>query len=345
MAKKKSNISLDNSPGLFDNINFGLEIDFASDEIAGEIIRERSYVAKNADSQSLELKTDNRSKDSSLRFISFGSGSSGNCAYLGNSETGILIDAGVEPDLLYKTLKNNNLDIKHIVGILLTHDHADHVKFAYTILRTQKSMQLYATPRTMSGLLRRHNISRRIKDYHKAIYKEFPFKIGNFNITPFETSHDGTDNVGFYIETTDGKHHFVVATDMGKVTERADFYMRQANYLMLESNYDLRMLMQGRYPEYLKARIVGERGHLDNAVAADYVKQIYSPSLSHVFLCHLSDDNNSPVIAIATMKTALEGMGLTVGEPANPLIADSLDVALTALPRFEASPLYILRRK
>ncbi|MDE6396503.1 MAG: hypothetical protein K2K84_04460, partial [Muribaculaceae bacterium] len=190
-----------------------------------------------------------------------------------------------------------------------------------------------------------HSTSRPIKAYHTAIYKEFPFKTADFNITPFETSHDGTDNVGYFIETEDRKHRFVVATDMGKITERADFYMRQATYLMLESNYDMKMLMQGSYPEYLKARIIGDRGHMDNTVATEYVCQIYNPELTHVFLCHLSEDNNTPAIALSTLRTALENKGLRVGEPSSPLMADSLDVGLTALPRFESSPLYILRRK
>ncbi|MDE6397542.1 MAG: MBL fold metallo-hydrolase, partial [Muribaculaceae bacterium] len=200
MAKKKNFSEQFDSPGLFDDMDFGLDIDFASDEIAGRVIEEHtSYVARSADVQSLEINPTNLSKRSALKFISFGSGSSGNCAYLGNSEYGILIDAGVDPEKVYKTLKDNKIDLKTIAGIILTHDHADHVKYAYNILRTHRWMVLYATPRTMSGLLRRHSISRRIKDYHKAIYKEFPFKTADFNITPFETSHDGTDNVGYFI--------------------------------------------------------------------------------------------------------------------------------------------------
>ena len=346
MARKKTSDENHDSPRLFDEIDFGLDIDFLSDEIAGPIVEQHtSYVAKGAESQSFEINPEVLSKRSALKFRSFGSGSSGNCAYLGNGESGILIDAGVDPEKVYKGLKDNKIDLKKISGIVLTHDHADHVKYAYTILRTHRWMVLYATPRTMSGLLRRHSISRRIKDYHKAIYKEFPFKTGSFEITPFETSHDGTDNVGYFIESEDKNHRFVVATDMGKITDRADFYMRQANYLMIESNYDMKMLMQGAYPEYLKARIVGERGHMDNIVTADYVSRIYSPELSHVFLCHLSEDNNSPTIALSTVRSALETKGLRVGEPSSPLMADSLDVGLTALPRFESSPLYLLRRK
>lgn len=334
-------------PGLFDN----LSIDMSRDDIAGEVIaRHEQHVSNAAARQGFEIDPGSLTRPSALRFISFGSGSSGNCAYLGYEDkdgktTGILIDAGVDPKIVYKTLKENNIDPRAIAGILLTHDHGDHVKFAYTILRANRHMVVYTTMRTMNGLLRRHNISNRIKDYQKLIYKEFPFEAAGFNITAFETSHDGTENVGFFIESPDETHRFVITTDTGKITERADFYLRKANYVMIESNYDLKMLMQGRYPEYLKARIVGEKGHLDNTVAAEYIKSIYTPALSHVFLCHLSEENNTPEIALSVMTTALKARGLRIGDPANPLTAADVDISLTSLPRTGASPQYILRRR
>jgi len=341
--RRRSSAPLQDLPGLFDNI----DIDMTRDDIAGDIIRQNQHVAQAPESQSLEIDPEKLVRKSALRFISFGSGSSGNCAYIGIDRgarsTGLLIDAGVDPKLVYETLKDNKIDIDSIAGILLTHDHGDHVKYAYTILRAHRKMVLYATMRTMNGLLRRHNISRRIKDYHKAIYKEFPFEAGGFTVTAFETSHDGTDNAGFAISTPDKEHNFVVVTDTGFITDRADYYIKQANYIMLESNYDLDMLRRGPYPEYLKARITSERGHLDNAAAADYIRENYHAGLSHIFLCHLSEDNNRPELALETMRTALEARNLRIGDPANPLTAADVDIALATLPRFEASPLYILR--
>jgi phosphoribosyl 1,2-cyclic phosphodiesterase len=274
--------------------------------------------------------------------MSFGSGSSGNCAYIGNSKGGLLIDAGVDNKHVEDTLLHNAIDMSTISGILLTHDHNDHVRYAYALLRRNKHMVLYCTPRTLNGLLRRHNISRRIKDYHKAIYKEIPFEAAGFTVTAFETSHDGTDNVGFALDY--GDHHFVVATDMGKITDRADFYMRQANYLVLESNYDLQMLMRGTYPEHLKARIIADHGHLDNTEAARYVAQIVSPQLTHLFLCHLSNDNNTPEIALQTMRTALEAAGKIVGDASGSAQSAAADIQVAALPRYESSPLYMLRK-
>lgn len=345
--RKRSTSPLNDLPGLFDNI----DIDIAADDLAGDVIATHErHVSRQADSQDFAIDIAKLQRPSSLRFISFGSGSSGNCYYLGidsgeGKSTGVLIDAGVEPDCVYKALRDNKIDIHTISGILLTHDHGDHVKYAYTLLRANKHMVLYTTMRTMSGILRRHNISRRIKDYHKIIYKEFEFDAGGFKVTAFETSHDGTENVGYAINTPDGIHHFVIATDTGKITDRADFYLRMANYIVIESNYDLRMLMTGRYPEYLKARIVGEHGHLDNTVASDYIKSIVSPALSHVFLCHLSEENNTPEIALENMQKALVEKGLRIGNPANPLMAADTDIAVGVLPRTGVSPQFLLRHK
>lgn len=262
-----------------------------------------------------------------MRFISFGSGSSGNCAYIGTPDCGLLIDAGVDNNIVAEQLKINNINPATIKGIILTHDHFDHIKFAYSILRRNSHMRLYATPKALKGILNRSSISRRIRDYHQPIYKEFPFKVGPMEITAFDTSHDGTDNSGFFIAGPGA--NFVVTTDTGIITERADFYMRQANYLMLESNYDRDMLIHGRYKEYLKARIMGPLGHLDNIVAASFVAQAApAMDLRYLFLCHLSNDNNTPQIALSTMKNTLEAVGLKIN--------------VMALPRTDSSPLFVL---
>lgn len=276
-----------------------------------------------------------------LRFISFGSGSSGNCSYLGNDRFGILIDAGVDPVKIYAELERNGIDIRSIGGIILTHDHGDHVRYAYTIVRRNRHIRIYCTPATLNGMLRRHNISRRIKDYHQPVFKEFPFHLSDFVITPFEVSHDGSDNVGFFISA--GKHKFVVATDMGMVTERADFYIRQANHLMIETNYDLTMLLNGRYPEYLKARIMAARGHMDNEATAAYLKSIYTPSLLNIFLCHLSHDNNTPEIALAAINKAMRDIGIEAGDGSGSITARNAPVQVSALPRFDSTGVIVLR--
>ncbi len=278
-------------------------------------------------------------------FMSFGSGSSGNCSYIGDRNCGFLIDAGVEVAKVTEGLRSNGISIENVKGICLTHDHGDHIRDVYALLRRNRHMRVYCTPKTLNGILRRHNVSRRIKDYHSPVYKEFQFKIGNFEITPFEVMHDGADNTGFYI--SNGERKFAIATDLGCISDRVAHYMRMADYIVIESNYDLQMLREGRYPEYLKARIEASNGHLDNKVTASFISEIYTSSLRNVFLCHLSQDNNTPAKAINEVKNALSLIGVTrIGNGIVDLTetpeSERPQLHLVALPRHETSPLYTL---
>lgn len=277
-----------------------------------------------------------------LEFISFGSGSSGNCSYLGlRGIGGVLIDAGVDFHKVLSELERNFIPLEKINGILLTHDHSDHVRYAYSLLRKIPSLKVYCTPRTLTGILRRHNISSRIKDYHKQIFKEFEFEAGPFLVTPFEVSHDGSDNVGFSIKA--GNKTFVLATDTGKITERADHYIRNASFLMIETDYDEQMLEHSSYPNYLKERIRKDSGHMSNIDTAKYLGEIWTEKLTDIFLCHLSDNNNTPQLAVQTVKDILSAKGIKIGDGSGSSDALNSVVQISALPRDISSPHYILR--
>lgn len=285
-----------------------------------------------------------------IMFISFGSGSSGCCAYLGNEEEGIIIDAGIDANKVIKNMASHGIPAEAVKGIILTHDHRDHVGYAYTLAKmlnrrrkTAEQIHIHCSLHTLHGMLLRHNISIRVKDYHAPFYLETPFKIGRFEITPFAVSHDGlNDNTyGFFI-VADG-YSFAVATDTGCVTDGMRRYLSQAECIMVESNYDADMLATGRYPEYLKARIRGEKGHFDNADCARFVADIYSPKIRNIFLCHLSEENNTPEIARAATLKALNDKGINVGDGNNTFADREADVQLIVLPRREVSQLYIFR--
>lgn len=286
-------------------------------------------------------KRDGETDDRRLFYISLGSGSSGNSCYIGTSRSGIIIDAGVKADVIESLLKANGIDMKKVAAILLTHDHSDHVKSVYSLLRGNRHLQLFCTNRVLSGIFMRHSLSKRLKDFHRPIFKEIPFRIGDLEITAFDVPHDGSDNMGFSIEF-DGRR-FVLATDLGAVTERARHYMSRANYLVIESNYDLQMLRTGRYPEHLKARIQTAQGHMDNADTAAFLKEIINPGLSYIFLCHLSKDNNTPSKALFASKTALVEAGIKVGNATECIEDREADVQLMALPRFEPTRLFVFR--
>lgn len=352
--RKKITFDTRHLPGLFDDLIIPEETDATPEpkrKPGGGRRHARSYAERGmsgGESTMPEISLPDNlapmlstSATNTLRYISFGSGSSGNCSYLGNDRFGILIDAGIDPSKIYSEFDRNGIDIRSIGGIILTHDHGDHVRYAYAMVRRQRHIRIYCTPATLNGMLRRHNISRRIKDYHQPIFKEFPFHLSDFVITPFEVSHDGSDNVGFFISC--GDHKFVVATDMGVITPRADHYIRQANHLMIEANYDLNMLLNGRYPEYLKARIMAEKGHMNNETTASYLKEIYTPALRNVFLCHLSHDNNMPQIALDAVGNALRSRGITVGDGSGSIASRDADIQVSALPRFDSTGIIVLR--
>ena len=281
------------------------------------------------------------SADPRIFYQSFGSGSSGNSCYVGTVSGGLLIDAGVREDAVEMHLKSNGVGMNMVKGILLTHDHNDHVKYVYKILRNNKGISLFCTNRVMNGILRHHNVSRRIKDYHVPIFKEIPFKVGDFEVTAFETSHDGTDNMGFSLDYQGRR--FVLATDMGAVTTRAKHYISEARYLVVEANYDLQMLMHGPYPEHLKARIITTTGHMDNEDTGKLLAAIYHDKLSHIFLCHLSKENNTPAKALETVRRALEARGLSIGDGDNSIADRDSDISLVALPRLEPTRWYVFR--
>ena len=278
----------------------------------------------------------------SMRFISLGSGSSGNCAYIGTETQGVLIDAGVDSMKVFASLADNGIKPEMGKGVILTHDHGDHVRYAYSIARNNKHIRIYCTLRVLNGIFRRHSISRRLKEVHESIFKEIPFSLAGMQFTAFDVSHDGTDNAGFFVEY--GTQHFAIATDLGCITERAHFYMTKADYLMIEANYDSAMLDNGKYPEYLKNRIRADNGHLDNKVTAEFVANSCDERLKYVFLCHLSNDNNTPEIACRVVSEALKAKGRIVGTGEGLIDADSAAVQVVALPRFDNSRWFVLKK-
>lgn len=305
---------------------------------------ERPHTPANPDHPSATLRNliqSDEQRNRPINYVSFGSGSSGNSCYIGNSEGGIIIDCGVNPSIIQSALEANGVPMTKVKALCLTHDHSDHVRYAYKLLRSHKHLRLYCTNRVLNALLRRHGISKRIKDYHQPIFKEFPFKIAGFEITAFDVPHDAADNAGFCFQL--GDKRFVMATDLGAISERAAYYMKDADFLMIEANYDRDMLRNGPYPEYLKVRIATDVGHLDNRDTAGFLNSITPGRLRYVFLCHLSNDNNTPEKALATIRTPLVAKGLTIGEGNDTITDRAADLQLLALPRHQPTRWFVLR--
>lgn len=262
-----------------------------------------------------------------LSFLSLASGSSGNCYYLGTPEFGVLIDAGIGIRTIKKVLKDKSIDFARLAGILITHDHADHIK-TVGCLGEKYNIPIYTTEMVHKGIEKSRYVEEVLYQSKRVIEKEAPFHIRDFKITAFEVPHDSTDNVGYHIEY--GEQRFTIATDVGHITDTIANYICKANRLIIEANYDEEMLKFGTYPAFLKERVSSPTGHLSNREAAEFLATHYTPQLKDVWLCHLSRDNNHPELAYKTIDIRLFQEGVRVGK----------DVEIHVLKRTTPSELF-----
>lgn len=233
---------------------------------------------------------------------------------MGTSEYGILIDAGIGIRTIRKVLKDCNIDFSRIVAVLITHDHADHIKTA-GCLGEKYNLPVYTTERVHNGIEKSRYVEETLHGSRRIIHKEVPFQIKDFNITAFEVPHDSTDNAGYHIIY--GNHRFTFATDVGHITETVSKYICMANHLIIEANYDEEMLRFGSYPLFLKERVASPTGHLSNREAAEFLATHYHSGLKNIWLCHLSKDNNHPELAYKTVDERLYQEGIRVGKDVN----------------------------
>lgn len=265
-----------------------------------------------------------------IKFLSLGSGSSGNCYYLSHGSTSILVDAGISPRRIKHIFKEFNLSLKNIDAILITHDHTDHIK-AVGHLAEEFDLPIYTTQLIHEGINRNYSTTTKVQPEHRRVIgKDTTFELGDFLITPFDVPHDSSDCVGYVIGTEDT--NFCIITDAGHVTESMQHAVNIAHHLVIESNHDTEMLSSGPYPAYLKGRISGPRGHLSNVDSARLVAENATPELQNVWLCHLSEENNHPELARKTYETVLREYGIVAGK----------DFRLTILRRTLPSEMYIL---
>lgn len=265
-----------------------------------------------------------------IKFICLGSGSSGNCYYLSTEQAHILVDAGVGIRLLKKHMKDYAIPLESIDGVFITHDHADHIK-SVGYLAHDFGTKIYCTSLVKDGIKRNYCVTNNPTDEQTVVIeKNKSYQIGDLEITAFEVPHDSSECVGYQIKQ--GDITFCLITDIGHVTPEVEKMVSDANYLVLESNHDEYMLATGPYPAHLKGRIRGGQGHLSNKLAAKLLAEHATPSLHHVWLCHLSEENNHPELARKTISTKLKEYGIVIG----------IEFELDVLKRKVPSPIYEL---
>ena len=262
-------------------------------------------------------------------FRCFASGSSGNCYYLGTLERGILIDAGISARLIQKHLRSMGLDFENIMGVLVTHDHADHIRAVGT-LGERVHLPIYATPLIHEGIDRNYGVREKLKTSRRYFEKEQEWTLFDMTINTFTINHDSTECVGYVIDYNGQR--FMIATDCGEPNEQMEAYIRTANHLVIEANHDEHMLLNGPYPTYLKERILSPRGHQSNVTCGELIARNYHEGLRNIWLCHLSLGNNDPQVAYNTVADRLRDAGIVPGE----------DVYLKALERTTPSRIYRL---
>lgn len=263
-----------------------------------------------------------------LKFMSLSSGSCGNCYYLGTEEGGILIDAGVSLRRLKKTLLEHNLDLDSFSAVLVTHDHLDHIRHLGSFCK--KLCKPVYTTEFIHMALSRHTFTASTITPCRRVLQEGEWNdVGGFKVRYFVVPHDATQTVGYAIEA-DGRR-FVIMTDIGRMTDEAVELALGAETVVVESNYDMDMLMSGPYTYELKMRIVQGCGHLSNDECASAIRRFYHPALRNIFLCHLSENNNTPDLAFRSASEALLERGVKQGE-----------ISLRCLPRQYPSPMFTL---
>lgn len=233
-----------------------------------------------------------------MRLCSIASGSSGNCIYVGSDCAHVLIDAGISGRRVEAGLNSLELTGRDLDGILITHEHSDHIKGLGVIAR-KYGIPIYATGGTVDAMVRSGSLGKIPEGIFREIREDEPFLIKDLVVNPFTIPHDAAQPVGYRLEC--GEHSVGIATDLGKYNEYIIENLQNLDALLLEANHDIRMLQVGRYPYYLKQRIMGDRGHLSNENAGQLLCRLLHDNLKAVFLGHLSKENNYEELAYETV--------------------------------------------
>ena len=260
-----------------------------------------------------------------MRLCSIASGSSGNCTYVGSEATHLLVDVGISGKRTEAGLKELELTGADIDGILVTHEHTDHISGLGVFCRKYE-IPIYATGGTIQAILHNGGKNAPEASLFREIEADKKIIIKDLTVSPMRISHDAAEPVAYRIGY-EGKH-VAVCTDLGVYNDYTVECLKGLDAILLEANHDVNMLQVGPYPYYLKQRILGDRGHLSNENSGRLLNRVLHDNLKAVVLGHLSKENNLPQLAYEAVR-----LEITLGD--NPYKAE--DFYIQVAKRSEVS--------
>lgn len=233
-----------------------------------------------------------------LEICAIASGSNGNCYYIGNNDDAILVDAGISGKQIFNRMIEMGLDPLKIKAVFITHEHGDHMRGARGVNK-KLQVPVYVTTKTYNRAYKNMR-----PDYPKFFTPNGKIEIGSFSIYPVLKNHDAAEPCSFRVKYKN--KNVGVFTDIGAACENVKSHIKKCDGLFLESNYDEKMLWEGRNPQFLKVRVASEVGHLSNDQAFELLNEHANENLQCVFLSHISKDNNTPEKAAERMNSLKE---------------------------------------
>lgn len=234
-----------------------------------------------------------------MRLCSIASGSSGNCIYVGSSKTHLLVDTGISKKRIDESLKELEVKPEELSGILITHEHSDHIQ-GLGVFSRKYEIPIYATRGTIRGISEYKSLGKMPEGLYHKVDIDRQFTIGDLEVKPFAISHDANEPSGFRIGNE--TKSVAVATDLGMYDDYIIENLKNLNGIILEANHDVHMVEVGPYPYPLKQRVLGARGHLSNELTGRLLCNILHEDLKYIMLGHLSKENNYEELAKETVK-------------------------------------------
>ena len=258
-----------------------------------------------------------------MKICSIASSSSGNCIYIGTTSTHILIDAGISGKRLKAGLDVIGLEPEMIDGILITHEHSDHIKGLGVVSR-KYNIPVYATELTWRKIISSGLTGDINENLFRRITPDTDFLIKDLLIHPFKTSHDAVQPVCYTF--TKDKKKISVATDLGCYDSYIKEKIMNSDLIFIEANHDIEMLKNGNYPYYLKKRILSDKGHLSNEMSGRLISEVLNNNLQYIVLGHLSKENNHPRLAHDSVRSELTESDSEFNSGINIIVSEKEDV-------------------